>query len=269
MIVSCSLIGLTKHGNYCTVNSEMKAKRQNKKVDKTETFQEDVPGWLVSNCRWYETSPVCLFFCRLERDLGRWKNPRRMPDRDRMILKYASSWLSYSPQFLKEMSPKPIFMFVCCVFHRKWSRRWPIGWWGSFGGLSSPPPCHRRSWVFTEAGRTRRSSLDRGWRKSYTLSGAHAVFKYVSHWLCALLTWLYTGILDFTPAVPFNDPTPLSLSVSPLSSRGCHEALSALEIPNDLLQVIQDLLLELRVHCLMVTLLHTTEGEGGLGEQEQ
>uniref|UniRef100_A0A8C4GYR2 Exocyst complex component 2 n=1 Tax=Dicentrarchus labrax TaxID=13489 RepID=A0A8C4GYR2_DICLA len=45
--------------------------------------------------------------------------------------------------------------------------------------------------------------------------------------------------------------------------RGCHDALSALEIPNDLLQVIQDLLLELRVHCLMVTLLHTIEGEGG------
>uniref|UniRef100_A0A669E6Z8 Exocyst complex component 2 n=1 Tax=Oreochromis niloticus TaxID=8128 RepID=A0A669E6Z8_ORENI len=43
--------------------------------------------------------------------------------------------------------------------------------------------------------------------------------------------------------------------------RGCHEALSAMEIPNDLLQVIQDLLLDLRVHCLMVTLVHTTEGE--------
>lgn len=43
--------------------------------------------------------------------------------------------------------------------------------------------------------------------------------------------------------------------------RACHEALSALEIPNDLLQVIQDLLLDLRVHCLMVTLLHTTEGQ--------
>lgn len=55
--------------------------------------------------------------------------------------------------------------------------------------------------------------------------------------------------------------TPLSFLL-PLLSRGCHEALSALEIPNDLLQVIQDLLLELRVHCLMVTLLHTTEGEG-------
>lgn len=36
-----------------------------------------------------------------------------------------------------------------------------------------------------------------------------------------------------------------------------------MEIPNDLLQVIQDLLLDLRVHCLMVTLLHTTEGERG------
>uniref|UniRef100_A0A8C7MIS0 Exocyst complex component 2 n=1 Tax=Oncorhynchus kisutch TaxID=8019 RepID=A0A8C7MIS0_ONCKI len=35
------------------------------------------------------------------------------------------------------------------------------------------------------------------------------------------------------------------------------EALVALEIPNDLLQVIQDLLLELRHHCLLVTLHHT------------
>ncbi|XP_045905682.1 exocyst complex component 2 isoform X2 [Micropterus dolomieu] len=50
--------------------------------------------------------------------------------------------------------------------------------------------------------------------------------------------------------------------------RGCHEALSALEIPNDLLQVIQDLLLELRVHCLMVTLLHTTEDVKTLAEKE-
>ncbi|XP_054459204.1 exocyst complex component 2 [Anoplopoma fimbria] len=50
--------------------------------------------------------------------------------------------------------------------------------------------------------------------------------------------------------------------------RACHEALSALEIPNDLLQVIQDLLLELRVHCLMVTLLHTTEDVKGLAEKE-
>uniref|UniRef100_A0A3B1IEI3 Exocyst complex component 2 n=1 Tax=Astyanax mexicanus TaxID=7994 RepID=A0A3B1IEI3_ASTMX len=38
-----------------------------------------------------------------------------------------------------------------------------------------------------------------------------------------------------------------------------HEALSALEIPNDLLQVIQDLLLDLRVHCLLTTLQHTAE----------
>lgn len=37
-----------------------------------------------------------------------------------------------------------------------------------------------------------------------------------------------------------------------------------MEIPNDLLQVIQDLLLDLRVHCLMVTLVHTTEGERAL-----
>uniref|UniRef100_A0A3Q3X1L5 Exocyst complex component 2 n=1 Tax=Mola mola TaxID=94237 RepID=A0A3Q3X1L5_MOLML len=50
--------------------------------------------------------------------------------------------------------------------------------------------------------------------------------------------------------------------------RGCHEALSALEIPNDLLQVIQDLLLDLRVHCLMMTLLHTTEDVKRLAEKE-
>ncbi|XP_037553738.1 exocyst complex component 2 [Nematolebias whitei] len=50
--------------------------------------------------------------------------------------------------------------------------------------------------------------------------------------------------------------------------RACHEALSALEIPNDLLQVIQDLLLELRVHCLMMTLLLTTEAVKRLAEKE-
>uniref|UniRef100_A0A668UL14 Exocyst complex component 2 n=1 Tax=Oreochromis aureus TaxID=47969 RepID=A0A668UL14_OREAU len=50
--------------------------------------------------------------------------------------------------------------------------------------------------------------------------------------------------------------------------RGCHEALSAMEIPNDLLQVIQDLLLDLRVHCLMVTLVHTTEDVNRLAEKE-
>lgn len=46
-------------------------------------------------------------------------------------------------------------------------------------------------------------------------------------------------------------------------SRGCHDALATLEIPNDLLQVIQDLLLDLRVHCLFVSLQQTTEGEDG------
>ncbi|XP_056132025.1 exocyst complex component 2 isoform X2 [Lampris incognitus] len=50
--------------------------------------------------------------------------------------------------------------------------------------------------------------------------------------------------------------------------RGCHEALSALEIPNDLLQIIQDLLLDLRVHCLVVSLQHTTEDVHRLAEKE-
>ncbi|XP_063056714.1 exocyst complex component 2 [Engraulis encrasicolus] len=50
--------------------------------------------------------------------------------------------------------------------------------------------------------------------------------------------------------------------------RLCHEALSALEIPNDLLQVIQDLLLELRVHCLLTTLQHTTEDVRRLADKE-
>ncbi|TSK58001.1 Exocyst complex component 2 [Bagarius yarrelli] len=40
-----------------------------------------------------------------------------------------------------------------------------------------------------------------------------------------------------------------------------HEALSALEIPNDLLQVIQDLLLDLRMHCLLITLQQTAEAQ--------
>ncbi|XP_077389524.1 exocyst complex component 2 [Festucalex cinctus] len=50
--------------------------------------------------------------------------------------------------------------------------------------------------------------------------------------------------------------------------RACYDALSALEIPNDLLQVIQDLLLDLRVHCLMVTLLHTSRDVRNLAEKE-
>ncbi|MCJ8743766.1 hypothetical protein PDJAM_G00098020 [Pangasius djambal] len=47
-----------------------------------------------------------------------------------------------------------------------------------------------------------------------------------------------------------------------------HEALSALEIPNDLLQVIQDLLLDLRMHCLLITLQHTAEDVKRLPEKE-
>lgn len=77
-------------------------------------------------------------------------------------------------------------LLPCCLFCRKWSKRWPIGWWGSFGGPFSPPPCHRPNWIFMEAGRPRRSSLEPGWPKSYTLSGAQDPFKHVSHWLWAL-----------------------------------------------------------------------------------
>ncbi|XP_066533004.1 exocyst complex component 2 [Hoplias malabaricus] len=47
-----------------------------------------------------------------------------------------------------------------------------------------------------------------------------------------------------------------------------HEALSALEIPNDLLQVIQDLLLDLRAHCLLTTLKQTAEDVKRLPEKE-
>ncbi|KAI7799585.1 putative exocyst complex component 2 [Triplophysa rosa] len=47
-----------------------------------------------------------------------------------------------------------------------------------------------------------------------------------------------------------------------------HEALSALEIPNDLLQVIHDLLQDLRVHCLLTTLQHTEEDVKRLAEKE-
>uniref|UniRef100_A0A6I8NCK0 Exocyst complex component 2 n=1 Tax=Ornithorhynchus anatinus TaxID=9258 RepID=A0A6I8NCK0_ORNAN len=46
------------------------------------------------------------------------------------------------------------------------------------------------------------------------------------------------------------------------------ESLTALEIPNDLLQTIQDLILDLRVHCVMITLQHTAEGIKRLAEKE-
>ena len=39
------------------------------------------------------------FSCRLERNLARWKNPRRTPDRDRMTLKYEAWLLSSFPVF--------------------------------------------------------------------------------------------------------------------------------------------------------------------------
>ncbi|ETE71354.1 Exocyst complex component 2, partial [Ophiophagus hannah] len=39
-----------------------------------------------------------------------------------------------------------------------------------------------------------------------------------------------------------------------------YESLTALEIPNDMLQIIQDLIFDLRVRCIMITLQHTAEG---------
>lgn len=97
-----------------------------------------------------------------------------------------------------------------------------------------------------EAGRTRQSWLEPGSRRSSTPSGSHS--KFFNIYLLSA-TLLMTGC---------GHPIWWCWCVLP---RGCHEALSTLEIPNDLLQVIQDLLLDLRVHCLMVTLLHTSEGE--------
>lgn len=47
--------------------------------------------------------------------------------------------------------------------------------------------------------------------------------------------------------------------VSP-SPRLTYESLAALEIPNDMLQNIQDLVLDLRVRCVKITLQHTAEG---------
>ncbi|XP_064409444.1 exocyst complex component 2 isoform X2 [Latimeria chalumnae] len=47
-----------------------------------------------------------------------------------------------------------------------------------------------------------------------------------------------------------------------------YESLTVLEIPNDLLQVIQDLILDLRVRCLMVTLQQTAEDVKRLAEKE-
>ncbi|RXM95760.1 Exocyst complex component 2 [Acipenser ruthenus] len=49
--------------------------------------------------------------------------------------------------------------------------------------------------------------------------------------------------------------------------RVSYEALAALEIPNDLLQVMQDLILDLRVRCLMVTLQQTSEDVKRLAEK--
>ncbi|XP_006918922.1 exocyst complex component 2 isoform X1 [Pteropus alecto] len=47
-----------------------------------------------------------------------------------------------------------------------------------------------------------------------------------------------------------------------------YESLTALEIPSDMLQTIQDLILDLRVHCVVVTLQHTAEEIKRLAEKE-
>lgn len=53
---------------------------------------------------------------------------------------------------------------------------------------------------------------------------------------------------------------PISSLVFYLFARLTYESLTALEIPNDMLQIIQDLILDLRIRCIMVTLQHTAEG---------
>ncbi|XP_057555565.1 exocyst complex component 2 isoform X2 [Hippopotamus amphibius kiboko] len=47
-----------------------------------------------------------------------------------------------------------------------------------------------------------------------------------------------------------------------------YESLTALEIPTDLLQTVQDLILDLRVRCVVVTLQHTAEEIKRLAEKE-
>ncbi|XP_006888763.1 PREDICTED: exocyst complex component 2 [Elephantulus edwardii] len=47
-----------------------------------------------------------------------------------------------------------------------------------------------------------------------------------------------------------------------------YESLTALEIPNDMLQAIQDLIVDLRVRCVLVTLQHTAEEIKRLAEKE-
>ncbi|KAI4561096.1 hypothetical protein MJG53_021153, partial [Ovis ammon polii x Ovis aries] len=46
-----------------------------------------------------------------------------------------------------------------------------------------------------------------------------------------------------------------------------YDSLAALEIPSDLLQTIQDLVLDLRVRCVVATLQHTAEGPSALSPQ--
>ncbi|GCB73898.1 hypothetical protein scyTo_0002980 [Scyliorhinus torazame] len=47
-----------------------------------------------------------------------------------------------------------------------------------------------------------------------------------------------------------------------------YESLTILEIPNDLLQAIQELILDLRVHCLVITLQQTADDVKRLAEKE-
>ncbi|KAG8508875.1 Exocyst complex component 2, partial [Galemys pyrenaicus] len=64
------------------------------------------------------------------------------------------------------------------------------------------------------------------------------------------------------------EDSPREPAPSTLSPRLTYESLSALEIPNDMLQTIQDLILDLRVRCVVVTLQRTAEEIKRLAEKE-
>lgn len=50
-------------------------------------------------------------FCRQERNLGKWKNPRRMPDKDKMTSKYDLVWLLSSQQIYFGLS----HLYLCTL----------------------------------------------------------------------------------------------------------------------------------------------------------
>lgn len=125
-------------------------------------------------------SPVFLFFPQTGERSGQVEKSKKNARQRQNDFKVNSISTASLTTLFKMIAIHRSFHDLELCFHRKWLRRWPIGWWSSFEGLFSRLHCHRLSWVFTVAGRTSQILLEPGWHRLYTSSGTHTLFQYIT-----------------------------------------------------------------------------------------